>query len=75
MDSGIYQAPIRGFMDDLTVTTTTSPRTRDTHTHYRAFSSGAVTTCVYDLGMLRLRFEHPTFRMRGQPTAPPPRSI
>ena len=23
MDSGIYQPPIRGFMDDLTVTTTT----------------------------------------------------
>ena len=24
MDSGIYQAPIRSFMDDLTVTTTTT---------------------------------------------------
>ena len=26
--------------------------------------SGAVTTCFYDFGQLRLGFEHPTFRMR-----------
>ena len=26
-----------------------SPRTRDTHTNCRAFGSGAVTTCFYDL--------------------------
>ena len=28
MDSGIYQPPIRGFMDDLTVTTTTHKQAR-----------------------------------------------
>ena len=43
-----------------------SPRTRDTHTYCRAFSSGAVTTCFYDLGLSRLGFEHPTYRLRGQ---------
>ena len=37
-----------------------SPRTRDTHTYYRAFSSGAVTTSFNDLGLSRLGFEHPT---------------
>ena len=42
------------------------PRTRDTHTFCRAFSSGAVTTCFYDLCLFRLGFEHPTFRLRGQ---------
>ena len=40
--------------------------TRDTHTYCRALSSGAVTTCFYDLGLSGLRFEHPTFRLRGQ---------
>ena len=48
-----------------------------TKTYCRAFSSGAVTTCFYDLGMSRLGFEHLTFRLRGQrskSTAPPPRS-
>ena len=43
-----------------------SPRSRDTHTYYRAFRSGAVTTCFYDLGLSRLGFEHPTFRLQGQ---------
>ena len=27
---------------------------------------GAVTTCFNDLGLSRLGFEHPTFRMRGE---------
>ena len=40
------------------------------HTYYRALSSGAVTTCFYDLGMSRLGFEHPTFRLRGQCSNP-----
>ena len=39
---------------------------RDTHTYCRAFSSGAVTTCFYDLYLSRLGFEHPTFRLRGE---------
>ena len=43
-----------------------SPRTRDTHTYYRTFSSGAVTTCFYNLCMSLLGFEHPTFRLRGR---------
>ena len=29
-----------------------------------AFGSGSVTTCFYYLGLLRLIFEHPTFRLR-----------
>ena len=43
---------------------------RDTHTCCRAFSSGAVTSCFNDLGLWRLGFEQPTFRLRGfeQPT-------
>ena len=28
--------------------------------------SGAVTSCFYDLDVLRLEFEHPTFHMRGE---------
>ena len=40
--------------------------TRDTQTCYRAFSGGAVTICFYDLGLSRLEFEHPTFRLLGQ---------
>ena len=31
----------------------------------RAFGSGDVTTRFNDLGLSQLRFEHPTFRMRG----------
>ena len=34
------------------------------------FSSGAVTICFYDLGLLRLKFEHPTFRLRGERSNP-----
>ena len=33
------------------------------------FSSGAVTTCFYDLGLSRLEFEYPTFRLLGQRSA------
>ena len=39
----------------------------DTHTYCRAFGSGAVTTCFYNLGMLRLKFERRTFRLQGEP--------
>ena len=42
-----------------------SLRTRDTNTFCRSFSSGAVTTCFYNLGMSLLGFEHPTFRLQG----------
>ena len=28
--------------------------------------NGTVTICLYDLGLLRLGFELPTFRMRGE---------
>ena len=42
----------------------------DTHTYFRAFRSGAVTTCFYDLGLSRLGFEHPTLRLRGQYSNP-----
>ena len=35
-----------------------SPRTRNTHICCRAFGSGTVTTCFYDLGLSRLGFEH-----------------
>ena len=41
-----------------------SPRTRDTHTNWSAFCTGAVSTCFYDLGLSRLGFEHPTFSLR-----------
>ena len=47
-----------------------SARTRDTHTYCRAFSSGAVATCFYDLGLSRLGFEHPMFRLRGKHSNP-----
>ena len=40
--------------------------TRDTHTYCRAFGSGAVTTCFYDLGLSRLGFEHPTSRLLSE---------
>ena len=45
-----------------------SPRTRDYHTHLWAFCSGAVTTCFYDLGLLRLGFEHRSLHLRGKPS-------
>ena len=40
--------------------------TRDTHTYCRAFDSGAVTTCFNALGLSRLWFEDPTFRLQGK---------
>ena len=36
-----------------------------TQVYCGAFSSGAVTTCFYDLGMSRPEFEHPNFRLGG----------
>ena len=42
-----------------------SARTLDTHTCCRVFSSGAVTTCVYDLDLSRLGFEQVTFCMQS----------
>ena len=47
-----------------------SLRTRDTYTYCWAFSSGADPSCFYDLGLSRLRFEHPTFRLRGDCSNP-----
>ena len=47
-----------------------SPRTRDTHTYSSALSSRAITTCFYDLGLSRLGFEHPTYRLRGERSCP-----
>ena len=38
----------------------------ETHTYCRAFISGTATTWFYDLGLSRLGFEHPTFRLRGK---------
>ena len=32
----------------------------------KCLCSGAVTTCFDDLGLLRLEFEHITFRLRGE---------
>ena len=43
-----------------------SPMTNDTHTCCLAFSNGVVTTCFNNLGLLRPRVEHQTFRMRGE---------
>ena len=41
------------------------------HPHIcRAFGSGAVTTCFYDLGLSWLGFELPTFRLRGERSNP-----
>ena len=34
------------------------------------YSSGPVTTYFYDLGLSRLRFKHPTFRLRGKRSNP-----
>ena len=42
------------------------PSTRDTHTYCPGFGSWTVTTCLSDLRLSRLGFEHPTFRMRGE---------
>ena len=49
---------------------TYSPITCNTHTYCKAFDKGPVTTCFYDLGLSRLGFEHPIFRMRGQRSNP-----
>ena len=56
-----------------------SPRISDTHTCCWAFSSETVTTCFYDLGLPRLRFEHTgqlsaceTKALAHCATAPPP---
>ena len=46
------------------------PRTRYTHTYCGAFSSAAVTSCLYDLSLSRLGLKHPTFRLRGEPSSP-----
>ena len=43
-----------------------SPKTHDTHTYCRVFCGGAVTTCFNTLGLSRLEFGHPTFRLRGE---------
>ena len=37
-----------------------------THTCCRALSSGAVSTCFYNLGLSRLGFEHPAFCTQGK---------
>ena len=47
-----------------------SPRTSDTHNYCRVFGSGAITTCFYDSDLLRLGFEHPTFRLKGEHSRP-----
>ena len=47
-----------------------SPRTRDTRNYCRALSNEAVTTCFYDLDLLRLGLEHLTTRLRGQRSNP-----
>ena len=47
-----------------------SPRTSDTHAYCRAFGSGAFTTFFNDLGLSRLGFEHPTFRLKGEHSKP-----
>ena len=47
-----------------------TPRTCDTDTLCRAFSSGADTTFFNDLGLSQLGFEHQTFRLRGQRSNP-----
>ena len=39
-------------------------------TYCRAFGSGAVTACFYDWGLSRLKFEHPTFSLRGKLSNP-----
>ena len=47
--------------------------TCDTHTYFRALSSGAATTLFnkfYELILPGLGFEHPTFRLRGQRSNP-----
>ena len=40
------------------------------HLYCRAFRSGALTTCFYDLGLSQMGFKHPTFRSQGQGSNP-----
>ena len=47
-----------------------SPRTRDTHNYWWAFTSGVATTCFLPLGLSRLGFKHPTFRLWGERSNP-----
>ena len=42
----------------------------DIHTYCLALSSGATTTCFYELGLSRLEFVYPTFRWRGERSSP-----
>ena len=42
----------------------------DTHTYCRVFGSGAVTTFFYYLGLSRLEFEYPTFRLWDEHSNP-----
>ena len=65
------------FLERATLTVTRSirlywsyPRTHDTQTNCQAFGRGAVTTCFYDLGLSRLGFEHPTFRLQSERSRP-----
>ena len=48
----------------------TTTVTRGIRLYCRAFSSGTATTCFYHLGLSRLEFEHPTFRLRYQRSNP-----
>ena len=41
-------------------------RTSDTYIYSPAFGTGAVSTCFYDSGLSRLRFKHPSFRLRSE---------
>ena len=41
-------------------------RTRDTHTSCQALGSWALITCFNNLGLSRLGFEHPIFRMQSE---------
>ena len=52
-ESSVYNGHLQG------------PRT-DTHTYCRAFGSRAVIACFNDLGLSRLGFEHPSFRLRRE---------
>ena len=37
---------------------------RDTNTYSRAFDSGVITTCFYDLGMSQLEFDLPSWMVK-----------
>ena len=40
------------------------------HTFCRVFRSGALTTCLYDLGLSRLGFDYSTLRLKDQHSNP-----